>query len=314
MDTKKKDTEKKSGKSFMSKASEVGKKVVGGIQTGVKNLSEQSQKKKQEKEVERQKKKHENKVKKYNPLFPDVFQSDEFHLPNIIRIVDDAERRGIDVCEGAIGWTKIIKGVEILCLYDEFIDQSNIKFVPFATCDAVYSVDPFEKGKFINVDTAFERTLNEKLAELEHIAYCLGAKSCSIEIVASDTQTLNVNVNVKAKMAGGGLDSTTDKANNQTKNLKNVTYFEGNEKTKAPKLKWFAFDENINGLIEMRRSGKNLIKSKVLELSCSSSLTMSHRTAVAVDEIKGINVNGELSATVKSTKEQNMKLIYQVEF
>ena len=320
MEEREKNTEKKAVKNFMSKVSETGKKVVGNVQKGVKNFSEQSQKKKQEREIEKEKNKREDSVKKYNPLFPDVFQSDNFHLPNVINIVDDAVRRGIDVCEGAIGWIeKVGKGkeedkVEVLYLYDEFVEESNIQFIPFAACDTVYSIDPFEKGKFINTDTTFERTLNEKLAELEHIAYCLGAKSCSIQIVVSDKDTSNVDVNgkVSALSIKGECNSTT--ANNQMKNLKNITYFEGNTKTKLPKLKWFAFDENINGLIEMRRLGKNMIKSKVLELNCSVSKTMSHKMAVAVDAIKKCKIGGTIAATVKSVQEQNTKLVFEVEF
>ena len=315
-----KNTEKKSGKGFKDKASEVGKKMVSGIQKGMKNLSEQSQKKRQEKEEQRQKKKKEKDVEKYNPLFPEVFQSEDFHLPNLICIVDDAERRDIDVCEGAIGWRETVKGVEVLYLYDEYVTASNIMFVPFASCDAVYAIDPFEKGKFINTDMAFERTLNEKLAELEQIAYCLGAKSCSIEIVTTDDSSLTVNVEAKANFASFTIENETEKTNKKTNRLKNVTYFEGNEKPQMPKLKWFAFDENINGLIDMRCLGKNAIKSKVLELSCSTSATMSHKTAISVDEVKtkgmkkGAKIGVEASAAVKSMKELSSKLIFEVEF
>ena len=295
--------EKKSGVSFATKVSEMSKKVVGGIQQGVKNLSESSQKKQQEK-----------KIKKLNPLFPENFKSESFHIPNVISVVDDAVRRDVAECKGAIGWTEKVDEVEVLFLYDEFVEESGLKFVPFATCDAVYCVDPFEKGKFINTDTAFERTLNEKLAELEHVAYCLGAKSCSIEIVDLKSKTTTVDVGVDVETLNVGVKNTTKTGKTDEKSFKNVTYFEGNTKTKQPKLKWFDYDENVLGLIEMRRSGKNMIKSKVLELNFSTSVTMSNKSAGAVDKIKNIKVNSEMSATVKSTKEHSSKLIFEIQF
>ena len=91
--------------------------------------------------------------------------------------------------------------------------------------------------------------------------------------------------------------------------MKSVTAFSGNEKAKKPKLKWFAFDDSIKGLIGMRQTGKNLIKSKVLELSCASSATMSMKSACAVDKL-----NGTLSAECKARQEQSRKLIFEIEF
>ena len=149
------------------------------------------------------------------------------------------------------------------------------------------------------------------MAELEHIAYCLGAKSCAIEIVENDIQT--VTVKGKAKIAKEELvDNETGTKNQRKQSVKNISSFEGNDKAKKPKLKWFAFDENIKGLVDMRISGKNLIKSKVLELRCSAAATMSHKTAVAIDKIKNIKVG--LSMELKAVKEHSSKLIFEIEF
>lgn len=50
----------------------------------------------------------------------------------MIKIVDDAERRGIDVCEGAIGWLGKVANTEIMYLYDEAVEDSGLTFVPMA--------------------------------------------------------------------------------------------------------------------------------------------------------------------------------------
>ena len=147
-------------------------------------------------------------LKKYNPLFPDQYQSESFNLPNIIMIVDDAVRRGIDVCEGSIGWLSKESGVEILCLYDEAVIFSGIQFVPTVTCDALYYVDSFDRNKFIRTDCIFSKAHEERMAELKHIAYSLGAKRCTIEIneSSSDTQVQNKSVNLTESFRG--LSST----------------------------------------------------------------------------------------------------------
>ena len=121
-------------------------------------------------------------IKRYNPLFEEEYRSAEFCLPNVICIVDDAVRRGVDVCKGAIGWREEKRGTEVLYLYDEFVAQSGLNFIPTAVCDEVYYVDVHNRNRFIKLDCVFQQALEEKIAELEHIAYSLGAKFCSIEI------------------------------------------------------------------------------------------------------------------------------------
>ncbi|MBR2070043.1 MAG: hypothetical protein IJ981_01315 [Clostridia bacterium] len=289
--------------SIVNKATNASIKTAEEVKKGVKLFSEQTKKTIIE-----------QRVKKYNPLFKEKFKSKEFKLPNIIEIVDDAVRRDIDVCEGAIGWTDKINGVEVLHLYDEFIKESKITFVPFDKCDAVYCVDSFSKNRFINVNNIFELTTNEKLAELEHIAYCLGAKTCSIEILESNEQAAGTTTKVSVK---GSYPAGNIEANASTKNMnknagKNISYFEGNAMPKMPTLKWFGYDDNIKGLIDMRCSGNNTIKSKVLELSCSSSATMSQKTAIAIDKM--IKTKAGMSMEAKSIREHSSRLVFEVQF
>lgn len=289
---------KKTFADFMNKATEISKKTAVKLQEGAETFSEQTKKSL-----------YEQRMKKYNPLFAETFCSEQFRLPNVIEIVDDVVRRGIDVCEGSIGWTDKINDVEILHLYDEWVKESKIQFLPLAKCDAVYCVDPFDKKKFINVNSAFERTTSEKLAELENIAYCLGAKSCSIEIAETNTQLDNARLKMSAK---SNLDISSFSNQRDKQGGKNVSYFEGNNTPTRPTLKWFAYDDNITGLIEMRCSGNNSIKSKVLELNCSSSVTMSQKAALAIDKI--LKVKASMSMEKKSIQEHCSKLIFEVEF
>ena len=286
-------------RSIWSKTASLGKKVVSGVQSVTAHTKNSI---------------HEKQIKKYNPLTPDRFLSAGFNIPNVIEIVDDAVRRNIQVCEGAIGWTDTINGVEILHLYDEWVSESGLHFIPFAKCDSVYCVDNFDRTKFINAETVFERTTNEKIAELENIAYCLGAKSCSIEIVEqnveSKSSTFRVSTDASEKTPANEHSLSSHTHSRQSG--KNISYFEGNQAPTEPPLKWFAYDDNIKGLITMKCSGNNSIKSKVLELSCTTSATMSQKAAGAIDKI--LKVKASLSMEKKAIKEHCSVLIFEVQF
>lgn len=300
----------KSMTEFLHKATDIGKKVADNIQEGAKTFSEKSKNDS-----------YERRMKKYNPLFPEKYHSEDFKLPNVVIIVDDAVRRGIDVCEGAIGWTNNDSGEEILFLYDEYIEQSGINFDPTPDCDAAYCVDKFDRTKFIRADSIFAKTLEEKLAELEHIAYSLGAKSCSIEIAESNSDLLaekksgSVGLKCKIVSAGESFEKSSKNMSANSRRGKTIVEFSGHNEPTKPNLKWFAKDNNMLGLIEMRCSGNNAIKSKVLELSGSSHSTMSQKTACAIDlAVKGIGGKNSFNMEKQAAKESSSKLIFEIEF
>ena len=169
---------KESAQSLSEKTNDLSKKALADIQKGAQDLSEKN---KQESYLRR--------LKKYNPLFPDVYQGPDFNCPNLIIIVDDAVRRGIDVCEGSIGWLETKGGTEVLCLYDEAVAFSGLQFVPAPTCDSLFYVDQFSRNRFVRVDCVFNKAHEERLAELKHVAHSLGAKRCTIEITESIRET-----------------------------------------------------------------------------------------------------------------------------
>ena len=309
-----KKTEKGKFANFVGKAAGLGKKAVDGVQDGVKKMSEKAQNDN-----------YQRKLKKYNPLFPKEYKSKSFNRPNMIVIKDDALRRGIDVCEGAIGWRETHGDMEILCLYDEWVQQSGLSFVPAATCDAIYYVDNYDKNRYIRVDCIFTKAHEEKLAELEYIAYSLGAKSCSVEIMESDSivedmkkgRSGGVKGAYKSISANASYESENSlhTKNSRQRSGKITSVFEGNNVPQRPNLKWFSCDENIKGLIEMRCSSNNSIKSKVFVLEGATSATMSEKTARAVDfSIMKIGGKAGKSMEKQAEKESCSKLVYEIEF
>lgn len=304
--------EKKNGKEIMSnilhKASDIGKKVADNVQKGTQALAEKAKSDQ-----------HDRKMKKFNPLFPKEFKSKNFHLPNIIQIVDDATRRDVDVCHGAMGWREKINGTEVLFLYDEMLQASGVQFIPAATCDAVYYVDNFDRTKYIKTDCVFSKSHEERLAELEHIAHCLGAKKCSIEIIEMDKGNESVSRKIGASIKSNTVSASQSYASTSSNathlNGKTVTNFEGNNLPERPTLKWFAHDENIKNLIEMRCTANNVIRSRQLELAMASSATMSQATAATIDIVLFKTKNkSTISMESQATSEHLSKLIYNIEF
>lgn len=261
-------------------------------------------------------------MKKYNPLFPEQYQSDSFNLPNIIMIVDDAVRRGIDVCEGAIGWLSKEAGVEVLYLYDEAVEFSGLLFVPAVSCDAIYYVDSFDRNRFIRIDCIFSKAHEERMAELKYVAYSLGARRCTIEITEASSDMHMQNKRMKFTESFKGLSSTESAEQSFSRSGKSKrsgrieVEFEGNDAPKRPELKWFAHDDNITRLIDMCCEGKRAVKSEMLELSGSSSATMSQKAACAIDGTIGKMGGSKGSASMESqaAREHHSKLLFNIEF
>ncbi len=306
---KKKSAEALSG--IVKSTVDFGKKAAADAKSGVATMVEKSK-------IDS----YARRMKKYNPLFPDQYNSESFNLPNIIMIVDDAVRRGIDVCEGSIGWLSKEVGVEVFYLYDEAVEFSGIQFVPTVTCDAVYYVDSFDRNRFIRTDCIFSKAHEERMAELKHIAYCLGAKRCSIEIYESSSDTQVQSKSVKVSESYKDASSTESAEQNFSKTGTDrrggsiEIEFEGNAAPQQPDLKWFVHDDNIKRLIEMCCSGKRTVKTETLELSGSSSATMSRKTAYTIDGAIGKmgGASGSSSMDAQAAKEHSSKLYFHIEF
>ena len=303
----------------VTKTGALGKKLVGSVQGTVHDMSEKAKNDRYLKEL-----------KKYNPLFPGEFASETFDVPNIIMICDDAERRGIEVCEGAIGWREKNKdNVEILYLYDNFVENSGLHFIPAPQCDAVYYVDNFDHTRFIRADEVFKKAHNDKVAELRNVAFCLGAKRCDVRIIESDIQKESIKqdssysetADAYLVEASAGITTSHQASSYSKTDRAGLTSSEwsGNQAVTRPELKWFRYEETVLKLIENRLSGENHIKRERLELSGSSTATMSRKAAVAVDALvskSGVSAGSKTSNSLEAqaTKESSRTLIFDIEF
>lgn len=300
----------------LGKAAEIGRKAADETREGAQSILARAQ----EENVKAQ-------IKKYNPVFPSQYEAADFNLPNLVMIVDDVVRKGIEVCKGAIGWRSLQKGVEIFCLYDEAIIYSGLHFIPAAICDTIYYVDPHDRSQFIRLDCYFDKMQESRLAELQHIAYCLGAKRYSVEIydTSSEKQAASQKVSANVKDASGLVKGTSDTSESRSieaersakrKRLAS-SEFAGKRPPTLPKLCWFTHDENIQNLIRMRCSGQDEggIKSYAIEFAGSDFATMGANTAAKIDGVIGrIGAGSNFEMKSHAIKESHHTLRFQVEF
>ncbi|MBO5415686.1 MAG: hypothetical protein J6A83_03565 [Clostridia bacterium] len=291
----KKGKAKESISNFWQKTTDIGKKAA----EEAKSLAEQAKKGIQEQQA-----------KKYTPVTEEELKSEDFLVPSLIEIVDDYSKRDIITQQDAIGWIELHKEVRVLHMYFGYAPKSDFTFIPVIQRDAIYCSDNFEAKKFINSIHIFGKATEEKMAELARIAHSLGAKKCSIEIMEADTQGKSISLKSSLSNNSGEIQAQAKKSNMQSG--KRVISFDGNNTPTRPVLKWFANDDNIKDLIEMRCSNDNSIKATTLELSGACSATMSIKIACAIDNI--LKISGGISMEKQAQKEYASKLIFELEF
>lgn len=282
-------------------------------------------------------------LKKYNPVFPEDYSSETFSLPNMIMIVDDAVRKNIKVCEGSIGWKSNANTLEVFHLYDEAIDMSGLTFYPSAVCDSVYYVDPHNRKSFINIDYIYEKLQNQKLGELTNLAYDLGAKAYSIEVVEEISEAKNKSFKVaqEAKVKAGLAEKNTEKKTKKNGTEKEVDIVNGEISVEAnhgsvgesrrtynanvrfsesripvvPELCWFKNDESILSLIKQVCSGTNTMEVCEFDFDCSKIASIQSNVAAKIDlTVKKIGGSSSVNIKKKSESEYASKIFLRLEF
>lgn len=149
----------------------------------------------------------------YNPLFLDEHLDPEFDLPKMIVVVDENKRKGIEVCEGAMGWLGEEAGLEILYLYEKAVTLSGLTFYPRPICDAVYFVDVFHADKYVNLESYFEGIQKDKMIELADVAHALGVKKYQVQSYEMDKSV------AMKKFSANEKTSVTDSGRNASEEL-----------------------------------------------------------------------------------------------
>lgn len=285
------------------KTSSAGKNVGKKAAEGVKAFADQTKKNI-----------YDAQAKKYIIVTESEIASEEFVVPTVIKIVDDSANRNFVTCDDAIGWIEKHEDISVLHIYLDFAKKGVFQFVPALKKDSVYCEYKFGVNKFVDINDIFKRANDDKVAELEKMAFDLGAKSCSIEIVESDTTSKESSVGIKigSSEASIGFDGSSSKKSRNVIRGKTTVRWGGSDTPIMPRLNWFEHSESIKNLIDMRFGDRNAIKSKSYELSGLSSVTMNKNVAGVIDNILGLKGNASMGSKV--SREQNSILIFEIEF
>lgn len=256
-------------------------------------------------------------LRKYNPLFPEEYASVGFHCPNMLTIVDDSDCKD----KGSLGWRSIENNMEVLHLYDGAIKDSGLRFVPAAMCHAIYYVDPHDSKQFINIDNLYEKMQQQKLAELANVAYCLGAKSYTIEIVEEESKSVQNSgkAGIKGKAAKSKADISakhTSSVDEKAKRLAFVTAeFSKNRTPVAPELCWFKGDPIINGLVAQICKDGGTMKSNELVLEGSKYAVLAKTTAAQIEgAVKKMGLKTDVDINQEAKSEFSSKIHFHLEF
>lgn len=311
----KKQVSKKAGV-LLGKAKEQGSKALDGAKVGARIAADAAQDGRQK-----------LRTAHYNPVFPEEYASPDFDMPKMVIIEDEDVRKGIDVCEGSIGWLSTEKGLEVLHLYEEAIPVSGLHFHPSPLCDTAYFLDSFHANRYVNLSKYFEVIQKDKMSELLDIAHSLGAKSCRLETYemekAVSMKKGNANGKVKGKVKGQPVNVQVcieaERASQNTTERKVLTTqaFEGEAEPKRPQLNWYRDDVEINRLIEARCSGdgRNETKEYHIEIDSSASSTMSTKMAGKIDgALKALGADVNFTFKGEVLNESRCVLIFNIVF
>lgn len=265
-------------------------------------------------------------VKRYAPVFPGEYSKEGFDLPLTIAIDDEEERKGIEVCEGAMGWLDDKSGIRVLHLYHQHIALSGLRFNPVPMLGAVYYAHPFDKGQYVDLADYSDVMAAEKIAELRDVAYCLGAKRCFIEVLeerkAISTKAAKGGLKAKGKHSGqnataNASGSCRDSVTGEYKVAKKYEFTcEGDAEPVEPELRWFAHDKYLNGIISARCSeGRNTLTTERFELSASSKDALSVEAAGKIDAALGkLGADANLSVKGEVMNESRRKFRVELDF
>lgn len=263
---------------------------------------------------------YQQQLNRYRPVTKETYQSPSFHLPNMIRIVDGNERRGIDVCRDAIGWLDTVKGTQIFNLYREAIGDSELSFYPKPSLYSRYYIDAFDRSRFVDLDSYFATMQQDKMAELRRIAFMLGAKRCKLEVTEYEETRRGHQVKGNAKAGKRGSVRMDGSLSDSTRSEKKILFtqeFEGDMVPQRPELHWYAHDSDVLLLIETRCGGEDINKAKSyrVELKSETTMTMSVSLAMAIDEAcSKLNIRANSSLTSQAKRELRQSFVFEVEF
>lgn len=250
-----------------------------------------------------------------SPIFIEDVEAPEFFMSKLIRVTEVDQRHAESpLCEGSIGFETNYKGLRIVNLYWDKLDQFGLRFYPDRDQE-VYYVDPSDRDFYIALDDYFNYLKIARINELQKIAHALGAKHFKVVYKEQKKSFSKSSGTAKTGAKRFHAEATHEHGESALAHVEIAAEmeFEGHAPVR-PELHYLQRDASVKSLIDMRM-GDNSIKHQKLSLNMSNSSGIKVKDAVKIDAaLSAMKIVGNATVTSEAQSEERRTLEYEIDF
>lgn len=258
-------------------------------------------------------------LKNLRPIFESTLSDTDFFVSKLVRVTTmDKKHAESKICQNSIGHIDTYGGLEVINIYRDKANCFGLSFFPNNDAE-LYYVDPTDHDRYIELDNYFSQLKNERISELERIAFDLGAKHFRVLYKEQTITSAKANVNHKSKLSilKNGLNSDVD-LNISTDNFSSVEIAAQSDfighKPQEPVLRYLKHEPHILNLIELRMN-EAPITHKKMEIKLIESSGIKTNDAVKIDAaIKAMRFESRTSIVAEVNQESQRSFEYEIDF
>lgn len=262
-------------------------------------------------------KSRQHELKRLQPIFVETMSDADFLMPKFIRIVErDKKYAESEVCQGSIGYYSEQKGLRIINIFRDSIENYGLTFYPDNSSEFYY-VDPSDRDSYITLDEYFAYLKVERINELQMIAKSLGAKHFKVTYKEEQASISEKKAKGTAKIAGiGGADAEHTYSSEKYSTVEIAAEMEcPGHKPVEPQLKYLQRDPSIKTLVAMRMDESAPLSHQKFMIKLSNSSGIKESDAVKIDAVlKGLKLTGNASISNEAKNESRRYLEYEINF
>lgn len=256
-------------------------------------------------------------LKTLQPVFSNFLEDENFLMSKFIRVTErDKKHAESEVCKGSIGFVSVQKGLRIVNIFLDSVDEFGLTFYPDRESEFYY-VDPSDPNSYIALNEYFSHLKLLRINELQKLAQDLGAKHFRViykeEKLSLAEKKANAKASMKAAVSGERVCHSSDKDFSTVEVAAKMT-FPGHSPIK-PRLKYLQNDPNIKTLVAMRMDEKSSLLHQEFMLKLSNSSGLKESEAVKIDAaLKGMKCAGNATVVSEVQNESRRYLEYEIDF
>jgi hypothetical protein len=239
-------------------------------------------------------------------------------MPKLICITEMNKRYAESaVCQGAIGFVSVQKGLRIVNIFRNKVDAFGLTFYPDLESE-IYYVDPSDRDRYLALDDYFSFLKVARINELQKIAQDLGAKHFCVTFKEQKTSfsehTAKANANLKSTHISA--DAAHDLASTAVATVEIAAEMDcpGHAPTQ-PKLFYLQREPSIQTLIALRMDKDSPISHQKYTLKLSNSSGIKEKDAIKIDAaLKAMKFTGNTTVTSEAKNEARRFFEYEIDF